>query len=115
MMTLIPAKENFTIWKGTTFRVQLFFWEDEGLTDPQDLTGYTSELVIRDHKDGLALLTLTTADNSILVGNGVLTLFISATNTSAITWKHGVYDLTITSPAGDTDAILYGSFVIGGV
>lgn len=114
---LLPDRYNFVIWAGATFRNRLTLYTDEGVT-LRNLTGYTASLIIRDEPQGTPLLTLTTVDNSILLGgvNGTIELVITASATAAITWTTGVYDLTITAPTGgDTDALLYGHFTVKGI
>lgn len=49
-----------------------------------------------------------------LVG-GVLELYADVANIEAQAWTQGIYDLTITAPGGDTDALFWGPFVIRGV
>lgn len=118
-MSLLPAKFDFTIWKGATFRKQLVLRTGGPDSPLRNLTGYTSELVIRPEAEGAALLTLTTANGKIILGgvNGTIDLVIDAATTAAITWPSGVYDLTITAPggSGETDALLYGGFKVRGV
>lgn len=115
-MSLTPAKHNFTIWQGTTFRYR-FTWHTAGPESPgYNLTGYTALLEIRNKPGGTVLLTLTTADNSITVdADGIITLFISATDTANLTWKTGVYDLILTAPGSDTSALLFGAFGVKGI
>ena len=116
-MTLIPNKHNFTIWQGATFSEILTLYSTTDTIAPRNLTGYTAEMVIRDKPQGTGLLTLNTSNSRIVLGGtaGTITLTISATDTAAITWKAGVYDLTITSSTGNTDALLYGGIKINGV
>lgn len=116
-MSLEPAKHNFTIWQGATFRYR-FTWLTGGVgSEPYDLTNYTGLLEIRSKPQGTVLLTLTTDDDSITMGaDGTITLLISAIDTAAITWTGGVYDFTITAPAnGDTSALLFGGFAVKGI
>lgn len=116
-MSLEPAKHNFTIWQGSTFRYQ-FTWLTGGPgSDPYNLTDYTALLVIRTKPQGTVLRTLTTADDSIVTASdGTISLFISDIDTAALTWTLGVYDMTVTAPAGgDTSALLYGGFAVRGI
>lgn len=117
-MSIFPDKTNFRIWKGATFRERIILYEIDSADTPQDLTGYTAELIIRDKPDGAALLTMTTENDGINLGttNGVIELVIEAADTAALTWQRGVFDLTITGGSnGDTTAILYGGFSVSGV
>jgi len=117
-MTLIPNKHTFVIWQGATFLEILTLYSTMDTSTPRDLTNYSAEMIIRDKPQGTQLLALTTANGRIIMPTntpGQIQLKISATDTAAITWKTGVYDLTITSSAGVTDALLYGGIKINGV
>jgi hypothetical protein len=70
---------------------------------PQDLTGFTARMQIRDSVGAAAaLLELTTSNSRIALDNTAktITLTISATDTAAITWTRGVYDLELVSAGG---------------
>lgn len=115
-MSLSPAKLNFTLWEGATFRKRLTFYSDSEGEVPVDLTGYTSELVIRTKPRGASLLTLDTENDGITLDDeGNIELFISDEDTAALDWDSGVYDLTLTDPDGDTDVLLWGSFIVKGI
>lgn len=113
-MSLIPAKWKFTIWRGATFRKRLTLLEGDVNSDPQDLTDYTAVLEVLDTPGGDTLLTLDTNDGILLGGpSGTIEILIDAADTEALLWTQGHYDLLITAPnGGDTDAILYGTFVV---
>ena len=75
------------------------------------LTSYTARMSIKDKVGGTELLSLTTEGLQIIVDNSSKTikLDLDATETAAITWKKGVYDLELVSPGGVVTALLYGS------
>lgn len=114
-MSLTPAKLNFRIWKGATFKKRLTFYADEDGDVPRDLTGWSAELIIRPKADASPLLSLTTGDGIELDDDGNIDLYISDDDTVDITWEQGVYDLTLTDPSGDTDALVYGLFTVQGI
>lgn len=116
-MALEPARHSFTIWKGATFRKTLTLRQGDTGSDPQDLTGYSAAMPILDAPEGLTLMSLTTTNGGIVLGGalGTIQLVISATVTAAITWESGVYELLITAPASDTDALLYGGMKVKGI
>jgi len=78
---------------------------------PHDLAGYTARLAIKNKAGGTVLLSLTTENVGIVLDASAKTikLFISAIGTAALTWKTGVYDLELVSPAGVVTALLTGS------
>lgn len=81
---------------------------------PQDLTGFTGWMTIKDRIGGVVLLTLTTANGGISINasNKTIELFVSATDTAAFAWKGGVYDLELISPSLEVTALLSGSVTV---
>lgn len=88
---------------------------------------YSAEMIIRDKPQGTQRIKLATAGGSPSTGcsitfsdspatKGRIVLEITASATAALTWKTGVYDLTITKTStGVTDALLYGGIKVNGV
>jgi hypothetical protein len=60
------------------------------------------------------LMSLTTANTRILIDNATktITLDIDASDTAAITWRKGIYDLEMESPSGVVTALMYGNVTI---
>lgn len=116
-MSLQPAHYKFTIWRGATFSKRITYLLGDQNSDPQDLTGYTALLEIKDAPEGTVIFTLSTTNGRIVLGSvsGTIDLTISAADTAAITWVNGVYDLVLTSGSGVTDPILFGGFSVRGV
>lgn len=79
-----------------------------------DMAGFTARMSIKTKAGGTELLSLTTANSGITIDNTgkKITLTISATDTAAITWKKGVYDLEMVSPAGVVTALISGSVTV---
>jgi PIN domain nuclease of toxin-antitoxin system len=95
-------KVNLVINQGATFRHR-FAWRDKN-GRPIDVTGFTARMQIRaDAAASAALVTLTTENGGIALGGkaGTVALYLNDTNTSAITWNKGVYDIQLVSPSGD--------------
>lgn len=95
-MTTKPGTYDFTLYQGATFQ-RVLTWKDEA-GDVTDLTGYTARMHIRTNLDADdAFITLTTENGGITLGGeeGTITLLISATDTAAITYATGVYDLEL--------------------
>lgn len=78
---------------------------------PHELTGYTARMAVKDKLGGAVLLSLTTENGGIEINpaSQTITLTISATDTAAITWAKGVYDLELVSPDGVVTAVLAGA------
>lgn len=88
---------------------------------PFDLTGYTGRMHIRETQaSSTTLMELTSANGKILIDTALytVTILIPATDTAAITWNYGEYDLELVS-SGVTPTVkklAYGSvYVVGEV
>lgn len=81
---------------------------------PQDLTGYTARMSIKDRVGGTELLSLTSANSRIVidVGADTIQLHIDAVDTETETWTSGVYDLELVSSGGVVTSLLYGNVIL---
>ncbi len=81
---------------------------------PVDLTGFSARMSIKDKVGGTDLLTLTPANSRIVINTGLktITLTISATDTAALTWTKGVYELEMVSGAGVVTSLLTGKVTV---
>lgn len=109
---LMPAtKQNLEIEQGATFQYNVY-WKDADTGLPIDISGYTGRMHIRESHDAVdpPLLELTNANSRLVLGGaaGTIQMVISATDTAALTFTEGVYDLELESPGGIVDRILYG-------
>ncbi len=105
-----PAKLNFTIYQGATFRRRLR-WLNPDKT-PIDLTGCTARMQVREEIESTAaLLELTTDNGRIALGGtaGTVDLLVDASTTAAIAWTGGVFDLEIVHPSGEVTRLAEGS------
>lgn len=101
----MPAhKVPIKIEQGATFDIT-YTWKAGPLkaAAPVDLSGCVARAHIRaDLADPVILLELTTDNGRIELGgaDGTIRILISATDTAAINWESGVYDLEIEFPGG---------------
>lgn len=81
---------------------------------PVSLVGYTARMAIKDKVGGTTLLTLTTENSGIALDSTkhTITLTVSATDTAALTWKSGKYDLELVSPTGVVTALISGAVIV---
>ncbi|HXH24529.1 MAG TPA: hypothetical protein VNI78_04720 [Vicinamibacterales bacterium] len=101
------------ILQGETL-VKPMTWYDEA-GQPVDLTGYTARMQARErHGSPTVLLELTTENGGIQLGgpSGTITLSMSAAQTAALTWRRGVYDLELVSPAGVVTRLIEGVITV---
>lgn len=82
---------------------------------PVDLTGFVARMSVKDKVGGTVLASTEAAHSpldvitiTVDVTPKTITLTIEATDTAALTWKSGVYDLEMVSPTGVVTAILSG-------
>ncbi|WP_156027813.1 hypothetical protein [Candidatus Solirubrobacter pratensis] len=110
-MSVDPARLSFTVWRGTTFEKAITYYEDRDEASPHDLTGFTAELILRDKIGGVTLAAMTTENAMIeLRAGGIIFLQATPEVTASWTFNAAAYSLTVTSPAGRTDALLHGLF-----
>lgn len=79
---------------------------------PQSLAGYAARMQIKDHAGGAVLISLTSDIDGGIALDDVAKLIgvtITATQTEAIGWTAGVYDLEVVSPNGTVEALLEGT------
>lgn len=111
-----PIKWNITIRQGATFR-EYKVWK-VGTTpenvQPVDLTSCTGRMQVRSKiKSPEILIEFTTEKgNMILTAEGEIILELSATETAAIDWKKGVFDLEIEFPDEYVRRLFYGSVTV---
>lgn len=83
--------------------------------DPMDLSGYTARMQIRNKlSDTSFLLELTTENGRIILNNTLktITLYVSATDTAAITWTSGIYSLELVSSTGIVTTLMNGNVLV---
>jgi hypothetical protein len=107
-MAIPVFKVKLTILKGSTFS-QLVTWstgETAETATPVDLTGCKARMQIRpDIESSTVLEEFTTEDGGIELGGTAGTIrfaILNATETAAIDWDGGVYDLEIIFSDGVT-------------
>lgn len=110
-MSLIPAIHSFVAYENATFYKRIYF-EVEGKIE--DLTHYSSKMVIKTEANGEILLELTSPSGGIILGGEEGTIDITIVPSELETWKSAVYELyvTETTEAKRTDIILRGGFKI---
>lgn len=115
----LPAKQNFPVWKGATFRYGFQWLDDNGKEKvPHNLTGYFGEASL--HCDNGEVLTLTTENGGIILGdivlkepaNGLIEIFLPQATTVTITWTKASYVLYLQEPTLPEDRfpLLAGQF-----
>lgn len=109
-----PQIINIVLEQGTNW-IEGLIWENKSTNLPNDLTGYTARLQVREkYDDPLPFLEMTTANNGIILGNNQGTIdivFIPAT-TSGLTILKGYYELMVYAPGGQIIPLAKGTILI---
>ena len=81
---------------------------------PHSLDGYEARMSIRDEIGGTELLRLDTTNGRIVLNDTTktITLNISATDTAALTFETGTYDLELVSAGGVVTPLLVGTITV---
>lgn len=107
---MAAVKVDLVIEKGATYKKD-FIWKDKTMT-PINITGYTARMQIRKsyHSDSFEI-ELTTENSGIVIDGptGKVSLYISNTGTSALSFSDGVYDLELIDVSADVIKFLRGS------
>lgn len=106
----VPLK----IDQGSTF-TKVATWKTGTPLAPVDLTGCSALAHIRAKINSAdPLLTLSTLDDSIVLGDaaGTITIMIDAATTALITWTQAVYDLEITFADGTVRRVMSGTVTV---
>jgi hypothetical protein len=110
---MAAASHDFTIEQGVTTS-KSFVWKDsEGTVI--DLTGYSARMQIRASIDSTStLLSATNANGQLVItaAQGKVTLTLTATETAALDFSTGVYDLELVSGAGVVTRLVEGSVTL---
>lgn len=110
---MAAGEYDFEIEQGATL-AKTFVWKDgDGVL--VNLSAYTARMQVRQSFTSEdALLSLTTTDGTIVLGGaaGTITLTLDATDTAAITWRRGKYDLELISGDGTVTRLLEGVITV---
>lgn len=102
----LPVKQRLDIYKGGVFRHRFRLLDENDVA--VNITGYSVRMQIRENWDSPTYaIELTSANNRIELtpASGIMDLYMSATDTSALTINSGVYDLEAIPPSGEASAI----------
>jgi len=103
------GKLNIEIEQGSTFTLPLTWKDSNG--DVIDISGWSARMHIRDEITSVTtILELTTGNGRITIDgpNGGVNLLIDDTDTAALDFTSGVYDLEMISPTTAVTRLLEG-------
>lgn len=110
---MAAASHDFTIEQGVT-TAKAFIWKDSA-GDVIDLTGYTARMQIRETiASNSTLLSATNANGQLVItaAQGKVTLTLTATETAALSFTTGVYDLELISGSGTVTRLVEGTVTL---
>lgn len=99
----MATKANIILDQGTTFSTTIFITDDNG--DPVDLSGYTGRSQIRKHYTSSNSVSFSV---SLTEATGVVSLGLTANQTSLLTAGRYVYDVEVVSNANVVSRIIEG-------
>ena len=106
-----PTKYDIHIPKGATYN-QTFTWKEDYHGPVYDLSTFTAEMQIRVtvNSPDPPIISLTNINGGITLAatDPNISLYISATDTAAITVSSGFYDLKLTDTLGTVTRLLEG-------
>lgn len=104
---MAATKLKLAIKQGATFRRRLT-WKTGTPALPVDITGYVARMQFRvELPDIEVLFELTTENGGLTLGGvaGTIDLYISAADTTLMTWETAVFDLEMVQPGVNGDVI----------
>lgn len=99
-----PFTQNLVLYEGSGFYPERVVWKAGATAEalaPVNLTGCTARMQVRlDYDDPTALLTLDTADGSLVLTylEGVIEFEPTLESITGLGWESAVYDLEVTHP-----------------
>jgi hypothetical protein len=111
---MAAGKYDFTIEQGTTF-LKTFVWKDSN-GDPIVITDFTIRLKAKNqYADSAILIDLSTDGGGITIidpAAGSFEAYMSATETAALDFSKGLYDLEMEDPDGEVTRLLEGKVTL---
>lgn len=109
IISILPAKVDYELWRGDT-------WEPGTITAsissvPVNFTGYTAKMEIRNAISNGVALTLEVGSGITLSTVGVITIVMTAVQTSELTGDYN-YDLQITDTSAKKRTYTYGTICV---
>lgn len=97
ILTKLPVKEPWEIYKGDTFEFEFQITDTDD--NPIDITGWSAESEIR-KEDDISSDILATATMELDVLNGKIKASFTDVETTAFTFQEGFYDIKVTDHSG---------------
>lgn len=107
----VPQQVDYKLWQGDTWAPGTITAKINNVAI--DFTGYSAKLEIRTKVSGDLVKTLTSSGGGITMSSvGVITITMTAAETSAIPAQDYNYDLQITAPSTAITTYTYGNIAI---
>jgi hypothetical protein len=103
----MATKANIVVDQGTTFTTSIYLTDDDGVAI--DLSGYTGRSQIRKHYTSSNSISFTVTLTAI---QGIVTLDLTSTQTSALTAGRYVYDVEVVSSSNVVARIIEGNVTV---
>lgn len=103
----MATKANIVVDQGTTFTTSIYLTDDDGVAI--DLSGYTGRSQIRKHYTSSNSVSFTV---TLTANQGIVTLDLTSTQTSALTAGRYMYDVEVVSSANVVARIIEGNVTV---
>lgn len=106
---MTATRDDWCIEQGATFKRSIKWFESDETT-PVDLNGFTARVHIRETVESPDILVSLVSPADITLGGvaGTIQILISATNTAALAFTEGVYDLELEDSSGEVTRLTFG-------
>lgn len=108
-----PTYNFKPVVQGADWSVTLTVSDENG--NPKDLSGYSAKMQVRAEPNSSVLIELTStpaAGITVTGVSGTIGIVMTAAETAALTFQHGIYDVMLTSGAGVVTYLLRGEFTL---
>lgn len=102
----MATKANITIDQGSTFFTQINLTDENG--DPISLVGYTANSQIRRWYNSATAAVVFTTNTGPNSASGIITLSLTANQTSNLVYGRYVYDVDVTDASNTVTRVLEG-------
>lgn len=103
-----PGSYNLDIYRGDSYAWEFKVWDDEGKTEPFDLSGATPKAEIRDKPGGTTIFEL----ECMIVDTNVIRMELSAELSRSLPTRGGGWDLQLSYPDDQVVTILAGTVMV---
>ena len=105
---MATTRHDITVDQGAKFELNVQALNADRTV--KDLTGYSASMMVKTIPGGTTLMTASTAAGNITINGpgGLVMVSVSATDTAAMTWNSGWYDLVVSNSSSNVIRLVEG-------